>query len=100
MDKFYRVSFPFNNSYFVAGYTLSEGEPIEEDLLEIMSMSELRERAFREKALKLDNEGKIKSMDDLWNAYTECRINPSLIKCSPLSIEESKRILFNETETM
>jgi len=83
----YEVCFPFDGIYQGFTHLLSAHIPSGEDILDLMTMETLEEEA--KIAVK---EGKVKNMNEFWEAYKLCLDNPKLIKYRELSKEETRKV--------
>jgi hypothetical protein len=66
---------------------LSAHIPAGEDILDLITMEELKEEA--EKAIK---SGKVKTLNEFWEAYKLCLQQPELIRYRALTQEETRNL--------
>jgi hypothetical protein len=83
----YEVCFPLNGLYHSIRYVLSAHIPAGEDILDLITMEELKEEA--EKAIK---SGKVKTLNEFWEAYKLCLQQPELIRYRALTQEETRNL--------
>lgn len=83
----YKVFFPYKEELLEVGYMLSAPVPKDNDFLELTPMEDLLDAGN-----ELVRQGLISSINDFWDAYHTCRLNPELISYSRLSKEECRKL--------